>query len=95
MTGYILIGLILVAVAIAFVAGKGLRTIIMGYITMFFGAAMPLMTQMVGYLQTLDWRTYVLTWDRKNLTLLAIVGGLGLAMVVLRHFTTGPVGTDE
>lgn len=95
MYGLILVALILAAVILAFVAGKGFRTAIMGYATAIIGAALPLATQIVGYLQTLDWRTYVLTWDRKNLTVLAIVGGLGIVMVVLRYVTTGPVGTDD
>ena len=95
MYGLILLGIIAAVLVFAMVAGKGFRTTIMGYATVGFGAVVPLLTEMIGYLQTLDWRTYVLTWDKKNLTVLAIVGGLGLAMIVLRHFTTGPVGTDE
>ena len=50
---------------------------------------------MVDYLQTLDWRQYVLASDRKNLAVLAIVGGLGFMGVVLRHMTTGRVGTKD
>ena len=33
--------------------------------------------------------------DRKNLAVLAIVGGLGFMAVVLRHMTTGRVGTKD
>ena len=53
------------------------------------------MGELVDYLQTLDWRQYVLAADRKNLAVLAIVGGLGFLAVILRHLTTGPVGTRE
>ena len=59
------------------------------------GAALPLAGELVDHLQTLDWRQYVLAADRKNLAVLAIVGGLGLMAVVLRHMTTGPVGTKD
>ncbi len=31
----------------------------------------------------------------KNLAVLAIVGGLGFTAVILRHLTTGPVGTKD
>jgi hypothetical protein len=37
----------------------------------------------------------VLAADRKNLAVLAIVGGLGFVGVILRHMTTGPVGTKD
>ena len=74
---------------------KGWRTQIFGYVTMGAGAALPLAGELVDYLQTLDWRQYVLAADRKNLAVLAIVGGLGFVAIVLRHLTTGPVGTRE
>ena len=72
---------------------KGWRTQIFGYLTMGAGAGLPLAGELVDYLQTLDWRQYVLATDRKNLAVLAIVGGLGFMAVILRHLTTGPVGT--
>jgi MFS family permease len=71
---------------------KGYRTLIVGWLTAGIGGALPLATQIFGYLQDLDWRQYVLSGDNKNLTLLAIVGGLGIIMVVLRYMTTGAVG---
>ncbi len=74
---------------------KGWRTQIFGYLTVGAGAALPLAGELVDYLQTLDWRHYVLAGDRKNLAVLAIVGGLGFVGVVLRHMTTGPVGTKD
>lgn len=74
---------------------KGWRTQIFGYLTMGAGAALPLAGELVDYLQTLDWRQYVLASDRKNLAVLAIVGGLGFMAVVLRHLTTGRVGTKD
>lgn len=74
---------------------KGFRTQIFGYATVALGSVVPLAGQVVDYLQTLDWRQYVLSADKKNLTVLAIVGGLGLMAVILRHITTGPVGTKD
>ena len=56
---------------------------------------LPLAGELVDYLQTLDWRQYVLAGDRKNLAVLAIVGALGFTAIVLRHMTTGPVGTKD
>ena len=74
---------------------KGWRTQIFGYLTMGVGGLLPLAGDLVDYLQTLDWRQYVLASDRKNLAVLAIVGGLGFTAVVLRHMTTGRVGTKD
>ena len=74
---------------------KGWRTQIFGYFTMGAGALLPLAGELVDYLQTLDWRQYVLASDRKNLAVLAIVGALGFTAIVLRHMTTGPVGTKD
>jgi hypothetical protein len=37
----------------------------------------------------------VLTADRKNPAVLVIVGGLGFMAVILRHMTTGRVGTKD
>jgi hypothetical protein len=74
---------------------KGWRTQIFGYLTIGAGGLLPLAGELVDYLQTLDWRQYVLAADRKNLAVLAIVGGLGFVGVILRHLTTGPVGTKD
>ena len=74
---------------------KGWRTQVFGYLTIGAGGLLPLAGEFVDYLQTLDWRQYVLASDRKNLAVLAIVGGLGLMAVILRHMTTGRVGTRD
>ena len=74
---------------------KGWRTQIFGYLTIGAGGLLPLAGELVDYMQTLDWRQYVLATDRKNLAVLAIVGGLGFMAVILRHLTTGPVGTRD
>jgi hypothetical protein len=74
---------------------KGWRTQIFGYLTIGAGGLLPLAGDLVDYLQTLDWRQYVLAGDAKNLAVLAIVGGLGFTAVVLRHLTTGRVGTKD
>ena len=74
---------------------KGWRTQIFGYLTMGVGGLLPLTGDLVDYLQTLDWRQYVLASDRRNLAVLAIIGGLGFMAIVLRHLTTGRVGTKD
>jgi preprotein translocase subunit Sss1 len=74
---------------------KGWRTQIFGYLTIGAGGLLPLAGDLVDYLQTLDWRQYVLASDKKNLAVLAIVGALGFMAIVLRHMTTGPVGTKD
>lgn len=72
---------------------KGYRTLILGWVTTVGGALLPLASQITEYLQTLDWRQYVLEGgDKRNLTILAITGGLGVLFIVLRYLTTGPVG---
>ena len=74
---------------------KGWRTQIFSYLTIGAGGLLPLAGELVDYLQTLDWRQYVLASDRKNLAVLAIMGGLGFVGIILRHLTTGPVGTRD
>ena len=89
----VLVLIILAVLALAFVPRlKGYRTIVLGWATTAIGAAIPLLTELIGYLQGLDWREYILASDRKNLAVLAIVGGLGALMVVMRHLTNGRVG---
>jgi len=56
-----------------------------GWRTLALGAAMALF----GFLQGFDWVT--ITQDPETLSL--ITGGIGLAVIVLRYFSTGPVGT--
>lgn len=93
------IALIIVLAIVGFVIFspwlKGYRTQIAGWLTAVFGAVVPALTEILGYLQGLDWRQYVLSVDRKNLIVLAIVGGLGVLMIILRRLTTGPAGTKE
>ena len=97
MIGFIFLVVVLAAVAYLLLSEKlkGFRTQIFGYATVALGSVVPLAGQVVDYLQTLDWRQYVLNADKKNLTVLAIVGGLGIMAVLLRHITTGPVGTKD
>ena len=71
---------------------KSYRTVIAGWLAAILGGAVPLITQIVGYLQELDWRQYLLAGDRKNLAVLGVVGGLGVIMVILRYMTSGKVG---
>jgi len=97
MIGYIILGLLFVALAFILFspALKGFRTQIFGYLTVAIGAVLPLGGQVVDYLQTLDWRQYVLSGDRKNLAVLGIIGGLGVVAIILRHLTTTPVGKKD
>ena len=95
--GYILLLALITAIGVILFSPilKGWRTQIFGYITVGAGALLPLAGELVDYLQTLDWRQYVLASDRKNLAVLVIVGALGFMAIVLRHMTTGPVGTKD
>lgn len=89
----VLLLLIAAVLALSFIpALKGYRTVIFGWATAAIGAVVPVLTEIVGYLQELDWREYILAGDKKNLLVLAVVGGLGVLMVVMRHLTKGPVG---
>jgi hypothetical protein len=88
----VLLLIILAVLALAFVpALKGYRTIFLGWATTAVGAIIPVAADVISYLQGLDWREYILG-DRKNLAVLAVVGGLGVLMVVMRHLTKGAVG---
>ena len=91
---WIVFALILLAVvAIAFLpALKGYRTIFKEAAVGIVGVLVPLLTQVFDSLQGLDWRTYVLAGDRKNLTVLAILAALAVVGAILRFKTTGAVG---
>lgn len=97
MLGYLIAAVVIAIIAFVLFSPwlKGIRTNIAGYLTVIGGALIPLVTEVIGYLQTLDWRQYLLEGDKKNLYVLAVVGGLGVLMVILRYKTTGPVGTTE
>lgn len=97
MTGYIILGLLMLALAFILFSPwlKGWRTLIFSYVAGIVGSVLPLATQIVGSLQELDWRTYVLAGDRKNLTLLAIFGGFAVISVILRYMTSTPVGGKD
>ena len=58
-----------------------------GWHTLALGTA----TALFGFLQGFDWVT--ITKDPESLSL--ITGGIGVAVVVLRFLSTGPVGTKE
>ena len=97
MLGFIILGLLLVAVAFVLFSPwlKGFRTQIFGALTVTWGALIPLLTQITDYLQTLDWRQYLLNFDRNNLAILGVIGGLGVIAIILRYMTTGPANTKE
>jgi hypothetical protein len=97
MLGYILLFALVAALGFILFSPllKGFRTQIFGYLTVGLGSLLPLAGQVIDYLQTLDWRQYVLSGDRKNLAVLGIIGGLGVVAIILRHLTTTPVGAKE
>ena len=97
MLGYIILGLLAVVLAFVLLSPwlKGWRTQIFGSMTVIWGALVPLLTQITDYLQTLDWRQYLLNFDRNNLAILGVIGGLGIMAIILRYITTGPVGSKE
>lgn len=74
---------------------KGFRTQLVGYATVIGGGLLPVATDITGYLQSLDWRQYILEGDKKNYAILAVTAGLGILMIILRQMTTGPVGTKS
>jgi hypothetical protein len=91
--GWFLLFVIVAIVAALFLvpALKGLRTRIFGALVTAAGAIVPLATQIAEYLQTLDWRQYILEGgDRKNIIVLAIIGGIGVMIIILRQMTKGP-----
>ena len=92
--GYLILLVALVALGFFLLhpAMKGYRTQAFGLLTVAGGAIVPLATQVFEYLQTLDWRQYVLDGDKKNLVILGVTAGLGVMVIVLRYMTTGPVG---
>lgn len=95
MWGLILLLLIAAAVAaVIFVpALKGWRTVILGALSTAFGAVVPLLNDIAGYLQGLDWRYYILNSDdHRNWWVLGIVGGLGVLMIIMRFLTRTSVG---
>lgn len=97
MTGYIILGLLIVALGFVLFspALKGFRTQLFGALTVLWGAIIPLLTQITDYLQTLDWRQYLMNFDKSNLAILGVVGGLGIMAIILRFMTTTPVGKKE
>lgn len=71
---------------------KGWRTQIFNVAVAVIGAAIPVLSQWVTFLQGLDWRTYILSADRKNWAVVGIIALLALIGFILRAKTTGPVG---
>lgn len=87
---YLIICLALIAFAIAMLfvpAFKGYRTIIFNGFVAVFGAIMPMLAEIFGFAQGLDWTKYVtenaVPW---------VVLGIGVGGIVLRYATKGPVG---
>lgn len=96
--GYVVAILFLIGLAVLLFhpALKGWRTQTLGWFTTVGLGALPLFSQITEYLQSLDWRQYILNaGDHKNLLVVAIPGVLGLLIIVLRFMTTGPVGTKQ
>lgn len=90
-----IVALVVIAALAALLFGpwfKGRRTQIWAGFVAVWGGFVPLLTQIIDSLQGLDWRTYVLAGDSKNLTVLAILAVFAVVTAVLRYMTTGPVG---
>jgi hypothetical protein len=86
--------LILIVVAVAVIAlvtapqFKGYRTTVFGWAVTVMGGLTPLLTDLTGYLQTLDWQQYL---PAKYVPWALLV--IGVLIIILRRLTTGPVGT--
>lgn len=94
--GYVLIAIILITVVVLFLPQmKGFRTQFFAAMTGLIGAAVPFLSGLVEVLSGLDWRTYVLAGDKKNLAVLGIMAAMAVASYVLRRVTTGPIGSSK
>lgn len=94
--GYVLLAILAVCIVVMFLPQmKGFRTQIFAAMTGMFGAVVPFLSGLVDTLSGLDWRTYVLAGDKKNLTILGIMAAMAVATYILRRATTGPVGTKQ
>ena len=86
----LLIAILILAAVIALFAVpalKGYRTLIFGTIVSVGGGVLPVINQVFGYLQTLDWTQYV---EAKYAPF--ALAGIGILVIILRAVTTGPVG---
>jgi len=91
--GYVLLGIVAIVLLVLFLPQlKGWRTQVFASAMGVIGAILPALTEAVGALQGLDWRQYVLAWDKKNLTVLGIMAALAVTTAILRWKTTGKVG---
>lgn len=88
--GFILLTLIALVLCVLFVPSfRGARTkIINWYGVVGIGFVIPLLVEMTGYLNTLDWREYV-SPEAAPWVLL----GIGLLQIYLRHRTDSPPKT--
>jgi len=87
---YVLICLVLIAIALALIfvpQFKGYKTIIFNGLLAAFGAITPMLADTFGFMQGLDWTKYVsenaVPW---------MVLGIGVGGIILRYATKGPVG---
>ena len=100
MTGYIILGLLAVAVGVVLFSPwlKGFRTQIAAALTAFIGGALPLIGDawravlpysydVAGYLKDLDWRQYLTPQMAPWIMI-----GLGVIFYILRRMTTTPIG---
>ena len=87
---YVLICFLLIAAgaALLFIPQlKGWRTIVLNAAVAGFAGVAPLLSEVLPFLQGLDWTKYVtenaVPW---------VMLGVGLAGIILRYATSGPVG---
>ena len=94
MLGYFLFFVIAAIVAIILFSPlfKGWRTHIFNTAFAVVGAAIPALTEWVDFLRVLDWRTYLLANDKRNMAVVGVVAGLALIGIILRQLTNTPIG---
>jgi hypothetical protein len=87
---YVLICLLIIAAAAAMIFVpqlKSWRTIIFNAVVAGLGGVLPLLSELLPFLQGLNWTQYVtenaVPW---------VVLGVGVAGIMLRYATSGPVG---
>jgi hypothetical protein len=70
---------------------KGRRTQLFHGLLLVLGGLVPLLSDVSVYLQTIDWTQYIS--DRRVVGVVVI--GVAVTGLILRHLTTGPVGSKD
>lgn len=84
----VLLVVVLLGAAVVFLPWfKGYRTLIVNWITVIIGGILPLVAEVTGFLQDVDWQTYL---PPKYVPFMLI--GLPVLNIILRYRTTTSVG---